>query len=235
MNDSTPSNNKTVLVIEAHSDDSCISATCFLKKLAKTHQVHFLLVTLSSVHMVHCGLVTAAQRANEYQSFVELIGGFWHKTDDLPFDSDSRLDTLPKAKIVRAIESVINDLCPDMLLIQGPSFHHDHTVVYEAAIAATRPTSRISPPEIYVMENPTYVHSLGPHTDFKPSLYVEISEEELDSKINVFSSCFESQVRHESNYLSAESLRAWARYRGIEARVEYAEAFSTYRRVLLAE
>ncbi len=82
------------------------------------------------------------------------------------------------------------------------------------------------------MENPTYVHSIGPSTDFAPDLYVSLSEEQLTQKLDLFTSCFPSQVREGHNYLSAEGIRAWSRYRGIEARCMYAEAFRTYQRVI---
>ena len=85
---------------------------------------------------------------------------------------------------------------------------------------------------MYVMENPTYVHSIGPSTDFAPDLYVSMSEEQLTRKLELFASFFPSQVRDEPNYLSLEGIRAWSRYRGIEARCMYAEAFRTYQRVI---
>jgi LmbE family N-acetylglucosaminyl deacetylase len=150
----------------------------------------------------------------------------------LPFDADAKLDTVPKALLVSAFESAISIVQPDVLICQGPSFHHDHTITYEAVIAATRPTARFCPKEIFIMENPTYVHSLGPSTDFKPTLYCSLSEEEMEQKIELFRRCFPSQIRDGENYLSPEGITAWARYRGIECRSRYAEAFQTYLRVV---
>ncbi len=72
------------------------------------------------------------------------------------------MDTIPKCKVVSAIEQVITAVKPQVLICHGPSFHQDHTIVYEATLAATRSTARFCPDEIYIAENPTYVHSLGP-------------------------------------------------------------------------
>jgi LmbE family N-acetylglucosaminyl deacetylase len=217
-----------LLVIEAHSDDSAISASGYLEKHRGHYDYHFLVATISDMHMHHCGPVTRRQRLDEYQRYVGHFGGVWHQTDGFPFDADARLDLKPKYEIVAALEKVLQQVQPKVLILQGPSFHHDHTIVYEATIAATRPTARFCPDEILVMENPTYVHSIGPSTDFKPSSYCALSEEELRQKLETFRTCFPSQIREDKNYLSIEGITAWARYRGIECLRTYAEAFQTY-------
>lgn len=221
-----------LLVIEAHSDDSAISASGFLEKFRDSYELHFLLVTVSDIAMHHCGTLRREQRLAEYADYVGHFNGVWHQEEALPFDADARLDTLPKRDIVAAIESAIGTVEPEVIILQGPSFHHDHTIVYESTIAATRPTARHCPKEMYVMENPTYVHSLGPATDFRPDLYVSLTEEQMTEKLNLFRRCFPSQVREGPNYLSPDGIRAWARYRGIECRCLYAEAFQTYQRVV---
>lgn len=223
---------KCILIVEAHSDDSAISASGFLEKFRDLYEMHFVLITVSDINLHHYGLLTRDARLNEYENYVNYFEGHWHRENDLPIDADARLDTIPKRDIVSAIESQISSIEPDVMIVQGPSFHHDHTIVYEATIAATRPTARHCPKEIYVMENPTYVHSIGPSTDFKPDLYVSLSEAQLEQKLEMFSKCFPSQIREGPNYLSPEGIKAWSRYRGIEARCLYAEAFRTYQRVI---
>lgn len=223
---------KKVLIVEAHSDDSAISVGGFLEKFKHEYEYHFALVSCSDVDFHHAGLVSRKTRLREYRNFVNHFDGIFHQTDTLPFDSESRLDTLPKELVVRSIEEVIQKVKPEILIFQGPSFHHDHTIVYESTIAATRPTSRHFPDIMLIMENPTYVHTLGPSTDFKANYYVELSDDELMRKNNNFSNFFPSQIREEGNYLSAEGIRAWARYRGVEARSLYAEALSLYSAVI---
>ncbi len=223
---------KRLLVVEAHSDDSAISASGFLEKFRELYEMHFVLVTVSDISMHHSGLLKRDDRLAEYETYVKHFNGHWHRQGSLPVDADARLDTIPKRDIVSAIESVISTVEPDVMIVQGPSFHHDHTIVYEATIAATRPTARHCPKEMYVMENPTYVHSIGPATDFKPDLYVSLTEEQMEQKLGLFSRCFPSQVRTGPNYLSPDGIKAWARYRGIEARCLYAEAFRTYQRLI---
>lgn len=223
---------KRLLIIEAHSDDSCISVGGMLEKFRDVYDYSFCVVASSDLKLHHkSSVLPRSQRLDEYSQYVNHFKGKWIQEASLPFDSDARLDTLPKRDIVAAVEKVIAAAEPDILICQGPSFHHDHTIVYEATIAATRPTARFCPKEIYVMENPTYVHSLGPSTDFHPDYYVSLTDQDLENKLKCYREFFPSQIREDINYLSSEGLKSWARYRGIEARCKYAEALQTYIRV----
>ena len=184
------------------------------------------------MHLHHSGILLRETRMNEYRNFVLDIGGTWNVEKFPPLDNEAYLDTVPRANIVKLVEDVISSSQPNLMVLQGPSFHHDHTILYEAAIAATRPTARHIPDQIYIMENPTYVHSLGPATDFQPNFYFTMTETELNDKLECFRRCFPSQIRESGNYLSSEGIKAWSRYRGIEARADYAEAFKIYRSVI---
>ena len=222
---------KKILVVEAHSDDSAIGAYGFLRKRSlQGDKLYFLAASMSSMNLNHIGFVSRKTRMMEYADYVKKIGGQLVE-GFIPFDMESRMDTMPKADIVKAFENVNKRVKPDIIVCQAPSFHHDHTLVYESMIAALRPTTRIQPDEILLMENPTYVHSLGPTTDFIPNTYCQLTEGEMEEKINIFCSCFPSQIRSRQNCLSPEGIRAWAKYRGLESMLEpYAEAFVTFRR-----
>lgn len=229
------SGKKRLLLIEPHSDDGIISAGGFLEKFRSRFEYHFALIVASDLPLHHNRLLTREQRLAEFETYVKHFGGTWHHGSngeaELPLDRDSQLDIYPRRQLVALIEKVIETCHPDVLMCCGPSFHHDHTAVYEAVVAATRPTARFCPKEIYVLENPTYVHATSPMTRFRPDTYVSLSEEDLSRKLECFRTCFPSQVRVDKNYLSADGIRSWARYRGIEARCEYAEAFQTYLRI----
>lgn len=222
-----------VLIVEAHSDDSAISATGLMEKFKDKYEYHFVVMSVSSIFMHHLNAeISREERFKEYKNYVEYFEGTWHAVHGMPFDTDARMDTIGKREIVASLEQVISDVRPDIMICQGPSFHHDHTITYEAAIAATRPTARHCPRTILVMENPTYVHSIGPSTDFRPEFYCALSEEQVDKKIEIFSKFFPSQIRPGQNYLSPEGIKAWARYRGLECRQAYAEAFMLYKMVI---
>lgn len=223
---------KKLLIIEAHSDDSAISISGFLDKYRDIYEIHFMLMVCSDIVLHHCGLVSREQRLAEYQNYVDSFHGHWHRGENFPFDNDATMDTVPRRNVISAIEKGIAAVQPDVLICQGPSFHQDHTIVYESMIAATRPTSLFYPKEIYITENPTYVHSVGPQTVFTPNLYVDLTEEQVQRKLELFRCCFPSQFRSDDNYLAENGIRSWARYRGIEARCLYAEAMRTHVRII---
>lgn len=235
MNPAMSQGRPRTLIIEPHSDDGVISAGGLLERLRSTHQMFFALVVASDLYMHHGGTVTRDERLGEYDAYVQHFGGTWLRAagdTSLPLDMDSRLDQFPRRDLVRIVETLIEMAEPDVLLVCGPSFHHDHTAVFEATVAALRPTARYMPREVLVLENPTYVHSSGPTAQFIPDTYVVLTDDEIDAKLRVFEECFPTQVRPDSNYLSSSGIRSWARYRGIEARAEYAEAFRTFFRML---
>jgi N-acetylglucosamine malate deacetylase 1 len=221
---------KKLLIIEPHSDDSIISCGGFLLKNHDKFDLNFCLVCASDVELYH-GKISRQTRINEYKKYVNYFNGklieSQYKELSFPLDMDGRLDTIPRSDLVKLIENSILRVKPDILMIMGSSFHHDHTAVYEAVIAATRPTFETSPELIYIMENPTYVHDPYPGT-FKANTYVELDEEQIEKKCQLFEDLFPSQIRAEGNYLSRDGLIKWAQYRGIEARCDYAEAFSQF-------
>jgi len=219
---------KKILVIEPHSDDAIIAAGGYFLKFQKDIELFFCLITASDLNLNH-GYVEKKVRIEEYKNFVDCFNGKWvrnykeHK-DFLPLDEESKLDLYSKAKLINIIENAITDTKPDTIMVTGPSFHQDHLVVYESLIAATRPTKELSAKEIIILENPTYVHS--PYLDyFKPNLYVDLSEDIINKKCDLFEKIFPSQARKTGNYLSKQGIKKHASYRGTEARTEYAEAF----------
>lgn len=222
---------KKCLVIEAHSDDSCLGAAGFLQKLAETHELYFILSCVGSIDFVEQGSVSEDIREMEYRNYVANFGGCI--LDDLfPLRFESTLDMVPIRELVSGFDKAIQSIRPDLLIFQGSSFHQDHAVVHDAVRASLRPTFSFLPRQILVMENPTYVHTMGHEKIFLPNFYVSLSKEQLSRKLQIFRDYFPSQVRETGNCLSIDGITSWARYRGIEARTEFAEAFQMYSMII---
>ena len=228
---------KKLLIVEPHSDDGMFAAGGYLLKLKQSgeYDFYFSLVNSSDITLNHAK-VTRQQRIDEYQSYVDYFEGtFLRPTvggDQLPIDYDSKLDTYPIAKLINFVESMINQVQPDVLMTMAPSFHQDHRILYEAVIAATRPTFHYSPSEILLMENPTYIHQLYPNM-YSINNYVRLDEATVDLKIELIKRFFPSQVNEDRRgFLSLSSIKKWAQYRGFEAKSEYAEAFAIYSRII---
>jgi LmbE family N-acetylglucosaminyl deacetylase len=221
---------RKILIIESHSDDSAISISGYLSKFKSDFEYNFLLITCSTITHTHTGVIDKSIRLFEYERYINALNANWWQKEK-PFDADSLLDTIPKKEIISMMEHCINDIKPDKIICQGPSFHQDHIITYESLIAATRPSLIHYPNSICLTENPTYVHSLGPHTDFKPDTYISLSKRNIEDKINLCN-IFKSQLNTSNNILSEEKIISWARYRGIECRKEYAEALKTFIRII---
>ena len=224
-----------VLIIEPHSDDGIISIGGFLEKFKDKYDFYFLLCLSSNVRLNH-GYIEKDVRKQEFLDYVNYFRGTLIKGKfgniEFPLDEDGMLDLFSRKDLICGIEEVIKEIKPDILFIQGPSFHQDHTAVYESTIAALRPTNDFYPNQIFIMENPTYVHSSGPQNVFIPNTYISLNEDEVNKKILLFDKFFGSQIRPTKNCLSSQGIKSWARYRGIEARCIYAEALKTFSRVI---
>lgn len=223
--------NRKILVVEPHSDDSAIAAGAYLTRLSKDNEIHFLLVSASDNYLHHTGVVSRQTRLKEYQTYVQRLRGQWVESQTLPLDADSRLDLVGKSILVSAIEEQIERVRPDVLFVQGSSFHHDHSLTFEATIASLRPTARYFPNQILVMENSTYGNSSLAGGNFSPNFYVPLSEAEVDEKLRMFRECFPSQHRPDVNSLSPSGIKAWSRYRGLEIQRDFAEAFLLKRHI----
>ena len=228
---------KKLLIIEPHSDDAMFSAGGYLLKLKQSNEYdfYFALVNASDITMNHA-MVTRVQRIAEYQNYVDFFGGTFLRPEigefKLPIDFDSKLDTFPIAKLIQFVETIINQVKPDMLMTMAPSFHQDHRILYEAVIAATRPTFHYSPSEILLMENPTYIHQVYPNM-YLINKYVRLDEALVDRKIELLKEFFPSQINENyRGFLSLNSIKKWAQFRGFTAKSEYAEAFSIYSRIV---
>lgn len=224
---------KKCLIIETHSDDSCYSAGGFIRKYQSNYEFYSLMIACSSTFLYHKSKkVDIDTRMKEYEDYCRYlnIDCLNHRALLSAIDADTKLDTVPLVTIVGMIERAISIVKPDLLIMQGNSVHQDHTATYKACLAALRPCCGFYPAEIWIMENPTHVHLDPTFRTLEPNVYVELSEEEINGKVALFESCFPSQIRTGDNYLGTNSIKDWARYRGIESRCAYAEAFYQFSR-----
>ncbi len=123
--------------------------------------------------------------------------------------------------LIAGLEAVIRQVAPTMIFVNGPDdTHQDHRNLAQAAISATR----------YV---PNFLFYEGPSTqDFKPNCYTNI-EKVLEKKLAALEA-HRSQVTKTNieDLTILELAVSCANFRGIQARVKYAEAFHSVRLLL---
>lgn len=193
------------------------------KLLAMKAEVFCLVAVCGDLNFEHSGtVITREERVAEFEQVKALMG-----CDGivLPFQEETRMDQVPIAEVVAAIERVQDEFQAHTWYMIGPSFHQDHRVVFEAAMAAARPTRKLWPREIYRYELPTYSGNPREWT-FIPHVYEDISLY-LETKLAA-SALYKSQIRPEG-MLSLDAIRRFAQTRGFESRCDAAECFEVIR------
>lgn len=127
-------------------------------------------------------------------------------------------------EIICALEKIINDFNPDIILTHWPhDTHQDHINTAMSVIAAARHRY------LLLMWEPIFPSGRFSTIPFAPQLYVDMSAY-INKKIKALES-HESQVNKftELNVKWIEGIVARARFRGFECQSDYAETFFVYR------
>ncbi len=141
-----------------------------------------------------------------------------------------QFDTLPQITLTKEIEQIMEYFKPTILLTHNPSeVNIDHRATYEAVEVACRPTRPFVPKQIYTFEivcsgNWTF------ETSFKPNVFVDVSAF-WEKKLAAWH-CYSGEVRPFPFPRSDTGLETLARYRGMQAALDKAEAFRLMRAVV---
>lgn len=200
-----------VLALGAHPDDIEYGCGGMLAKYAQRgHGVYLFVATDGALGG------DPAVRVREQEDAARLLGAkevFWgdYRDTELPLD---------RALILR-LEDVIRQVEPRMIFVHSPDdTHQDHRNLARGAMSATR----------YV---PNFLFYEVPSTlNFAPNCYTDIADV-LDLKLASLEA-HRSQVTKTNieDLTILELARSCANFRGIQARVKYAEAFQSVRLLL---
>ena len=194
-----------ILAIGAHPDDIEVGCAGTLAKYAQNgHDIYMLVMTEG--HMGGEGAIRKKEQTKSAKLLKprELIWGAYKDT----------LLTPHMNQMVHDIEVVLKKIAPDFIFVHyEDDTHQDHQALTKATISATR----------YVRNVLFYE---GPTTqNFSPTIYVDIKES-LDAKIAMLLA-HRSQVRKTNieGLAITDVVRSTAVFRGIQGRVQFAEAF----------
>lgn len=218
-----------VLVIAPHPDDEVLGVGgSVLRHAADGDAVHVVLCTRGRVEDFGVEQVERVRaEARAVHQFLGLAGSHFL---DLPA---ARLDTVPRVDIHAALHRVFEQVKPDTVYVPHPGdVHHDHRVMFEAAMVCCRPTHAKSPDRILAYEtvSETDWNAPGVTPPFVPNCFVDISKF-MDRKLEACA-MYASQLRPAPNQRSLEALRALAITRGHSMGMPYAEAFVFLRRLV---
>ena len=143
--------------------------------------------------------------------------------------NDERLDAAVQ-DIIIPLEKYVNKIKPDIVYIpfRGDN-HQDHRAVFDAARVVLRSLATPFVKSIYMYEVPSSTDQSPqlPESSFMPNYYVNIKSS-IEKKIKAYR-CYKAEKRKFPNPRSEQALRILAQKRGVEAGMEYAEAYMLLR------
>lgn len=157
----------------------------------------------------------SSQRLEELYALADRFGFSYHLLKH-------RVNHYHIQDLIPDFERAINLIKPEEIYLPVPSYNQDHRVVYEAALTALRPhDTNHFVKRVFAYEQ---IQDLWNHNyhDFKPTFFKQV---DVEKKIEAYL-ILASQVR---SFRSPKMLRDLASVRGIQANIEFAEAFEILR------
>ena len=225
---------KKILVVAAHSDDEALGCGgTIARHSAKGDSVSVIFLTdgVGSRNEDCSGATDAVARGSASIAALAVLGVSEFNVTSFSFP-DNALDSVPRLEIVKAIETVVSEVKPEVVYTHhAGDLNIDHRYAYEATMTACRPQPESSVKEIYSYEVPSSTGWLGASygRHFEPNFYVEITDY-LNCKMKALIE-YEEEMRIFPHARSKEALEHLARYRGSQVGLLAAEAFVVERKV----
>jgi LmbE family N-acetylglucosaminyl deacetylase len=227
--------NKRILVVVAHPDDELLGLGGTINKLVKDFNCYVKVVILGEGLTSRSGERDLQKWKNELETHrnnikaaQKIIG---YQELSVHHIADNRFDSVNLLDIIKIIEKEKTDFNPEYIFTHhGGDVNIDHQRTFEAVITATRPLEDEGTKGIFAFETPSGTEwraSTDPH-HFIPNIFVELSEENVQSKIKGME-CYEFEKRKYPHPRSPEALFILAQKNGIQIGFKFAEAFMLVR------
>jgi LmbE family N-acetylglucosaminyl deacetylase len=144
---------------------------------------------------------------------------------------DNRFDTVALIDLIKIIENEKNKFLPEVVFTHhGGDVNIDHQRTFEAVITAVRPVQSESVNLVITFEtmSGTEWRASSDPKHFIPNMFVEISKEGLEAKIEAMES-YQFEKRKFPHPRSKEALKIRAQMWGVANGIEFAEAFQLIR------
>ncbi len=226
---------KRILVIASHPDDEVLGCGGTMAAHADSGDMVDVLIVVEGATSrearrdteAQAGALTALQQS-ACDAATVLGAGKPHFLG-LP---DNRLDGMELLEVIKPVEALINELKPQVIYTQhGSDLNVDHRIVHQAVVTACRPAPGVCVRAIYGYETASSTEWTSPAMGdgFRPVHFVDISKT-LARKRKALE-CYASEMRPFPHARSMEGVEALARWRGVSAGVEAAEAFTVVREI----
>lgn len=217
-----------VLAIAAHPDDELLGLGGTLARHSDDGD-EVVCVVASEGATTRYGADAVSELQTFGQKAARILGAKDLRFLGLP---DQKLDAEPILSIIQAIESVVEEVRPDVVYSHHwGDVNRDHRVISEAVMVACRPIGEHFPRSVYLFETPSSTEWSwpDPNSAFVPCHFVDVSAT-IDRKLEAMA-CYMSEVRSPPHPRSLEALRSRAAYWGQVITRPYAEPFVVARQV----
>ena len=223
-----------ILVVTAHPDDEVLGMGGTIAKLvAEGNEVFLAIVTDGSSAQYRASdalneIIEKKRLATEKSAHILGIKQIIYC--GLP---DMRLDTVPHIEVNAAIESVVNDIKPDVVYTHFyGDVNMDHRCVYESTLVAVRPVPGQSVREVYCYSVPSSTEwsPLSASTAFLANVYMDIEQYAQSKYAALAEYC--TELRDYPHPRSLEAIEKLDEAIGLTVGLKRAESFVLLRRVV---
>jgi LmbE family N-acetylglucosaminyl deacetylase len=214
----------SVLILAAHPDDEVLGCGGTIAKLADAGariHVAFLADGISSRDGDGASQLTARRAAAQKAS--QILGVASVSFGDLP---DNRMDAVALLDITKAVEALIAEYSPKMVLTHhAGDVNIDHRRLHDAVVTACRPQKGQSVKTLLCFEVPSSTEWQLPGSGpvFAPNWFVDISST-LDRKLLALDA-YAAELRDWPHPRSRQGVEHLVRWRGATVGVDAAESF----------
>lgn len=199
-----------ILALSAHTDDAEQGAGGFLARAVERGD-NVTTVAFST------GNFETGSNWDEYKQAADVLGIDRMDHRAWEFYYGTRTFPAQRQAILNHLVGMVEQLAPDLVLVPATTdIHQDHQVITAEAMRAFRTCSIIG----YELPWCNY--------EFKPTMYVALTAEQMEKKRAALA-CYESQ---QSRHYFDDCVTNLARVRGMQIKVEFAEAFEVIRWVM---
>lgn len=221
---------KKILIIAAHPDDEILGCGGLIAKYHERIKFRVVFIAEGSSCRFASSSIAEIQEAIKNREHSARNALKKYNPESIIFENHEcgKLDSVPVIKINKIIEKNIQEFNPDTVISHSHTdANSDHRRIAESIIMATRPGALNAVKTVMSMEIPSSTE-WNFNSPFEPNLFISINDNEMNAKIEALEK-YNTEIKPFPFPRSAEGLKAFARYRGLQSGNSYAEAFRIIR------
>lgn len=222
---------RSALVIAAHPDDEVLGCGGFMAKMADAGTVVNVAFLADGVGARAAGALDAAELKERRAAADRACAILGARPPSFGTFPDNRMDTVALLDIVKAVEALIEEHRPDLLITHhAGDVNIDHRQLHEACLAACRPQAGHPVRTLLFFEVASSTEWMPPGSApaFVPNWFEDIAAT-LDRKLSALAA-YERELRQWPHPRSIKGVESLALWRGATIGAAAAEAFVLGRR-----